>query len=102
MVLGSLMLLGRQVLTGHGARIDLLALDEDGWPMSSQFGAAHEHSLMPQTESPDAWTFVAAAGMPALNGDLVHNWPGPLPTRAMRRRFHAAASRTRRSRGRRR
>jgi hypothetical protein len=28
--LGSLMLLGRQVLTDHGARIDLLALDEGG------------------------------------------------------------------------
>lgn len=28
--LGSLMLLGRQVLTDHGARVDLLALDESG------------------------------------------------------------------------
>lgn len=28
--LGSLMLLGRQVITDHGSRIDLLALDEDG------------------------------------------------------------------------
>ncbi len=28
--LGSLMLVGRQVITDHGSRIDLLALDEDG------------------------------------------------------------------------